>query len=92
MKRLWESLDYKPLLESWDRAQEVMLGYSELQQRQGHADQHVELHKAQRDLHRAAREPRQLTHCFTGEVERWGAEAVRRTRHGRRRPPRRFFW
>jgi phosphoenolpyruvate carboxylase len=66
MKRLWESPDYKPLLESWDRAQEVMLGYSDSNKDGGMLTSTWELHKAQRDLHRAARESRVNLHLFHG--------------------------
>jgi phosphoenolpyruvate carboxylase len=66
MKRLWESPDYKPLLESWRRAQEVMLGYSDSNKDGGMLTSIWELHKAQRDLHRAARESRVNLHLFHG--------------------------
>jgi len=66
MKRLWESPDYKPLLESWGRAQEVMLGYSDSNKDGGMLTSTWELHKAQRDLHRAARESRVNLHLFHG--------------------------
>ncbi len=66
MKRLWESPDYEPLLESWGRAQEVMLGYSDSNKDGGMLTSTWELHKAQRDLHRAARESRVNLHLFHG--------------------------
>ena len=66
MKCLWESPDYKPLLESWHRAQEVMLGYSDSNKDGGMLTSTWELHKAQRDLHRAARESRVSLHLFHG--------------------------
>ena len=58
MRRLWSSPDYQPLLESWGRAQEVMLGYSDSNKDGGMLTSTWELHKAQHDLHQAARE-----HC-----------------------------
>jgi len=66
MKRLWESPDYKALLESWGHAQEVMLGYSDSNKDGGMLTSTWELHKAQRDLHRAARESRVNLHLFHG--------------------------
>ncbi len=66
MIRLWESRDYKPLLESWARAQEVMLGYSDSNKDGGMLTSTWELHKAQRDLHEAAREHGVNLHLFHG--------------------------
>src|SRR5215468_2368810 len=66
MKRLWGSADYEPLLESWGRAQEVMLGYSDSNKDGGMLTSTWELHKAQRDLHQAARESRVNLHLFHG--------------------------
>ena len=66
MKRLWRAPDYKPLLESWGRAQEVMLGYSDSNKDGGMLTSTWELHKAQRDLHQAARESRVNLHLFHG--------------------------
>jgi phosphoenolpyruvate carboxylase len=66
MKRLWDSADYKPLLESWGRGQEVMLGYSDSNKDGGMLTSTWELHKAQRELHRAARESRVNLHLFHG--------------------------
>ena len=78
MKRLWQSGDYQPLLESWGRAHEVMLGYSDSNKDGGMLTSTWELHKAQRDLHQAAREHASTCTCFMGAAERWGVEAARR--------------
>ena len=56
MERLWKSPEYQPLLDSWGRRQEVMLGYSDSNKDGGMLTSTWELHKAQHDLHRVARE------------------------------------
>ena len=55
METLWTSADYQPLLDSWGRRQEVMLGYSDSNKDGGMFTSTWELHKAQRELHRVAR-------------------------------------
>jgi len=54
MRRLWQHPEYQPLLSSWDRWQEVMLGYSDSNKDGGMLTSTWELYKAHRDLHRAA--------------------------------------
>ncbi|HEY1660132.1 MAG TPA: phosphoenolpyruvate carboxylase [Candidatus Sulfotelmatobacter sp.] len=56
MRRLWGSPDYEPLLDSWGRWQEVMLGYSDSNKDGGMLTSTWELYKAHRALHVAARE------------------------------------
>jgi phosphoenolpyruvate carboxylase len=75
MKRLWASAEYEPLLESWGRKQEVMLGYSDSNKDGGMFTSTWELHKAQHDLHLAAREANvqlRLFHGRGGTVGRGG--------------------
>jgi phosphoenolpyruvate carboxylase len=66
MKRLWQARDYQPLLESWGREQEVMLGYSDSNKDGGMLTSTWELYRAQRDLHQAAREHAVKLHLFHG--------------------------
>jgi len=56
MRRVWTSLEYRPLLQSWGGWQEVMLGYSDSNKDGGMLTSTWELHKAHRALHAAARE------------------------------------
>ncbi len=55
MERIWRSPGYQPMLDSWGRWQEVMLGYSDSNKDGGMLTSIWELYKAHRDLHQAAR-------------------------------------
>ncbi len=56
MRTLWSSAAYQPLLESWGRRQEVMLGYSDSNKDGGMIASTWEIWKAHRALHTVARE------------------------------------
>jgi phosphoenolpyruvate carboxylase len=75
MRRLWNDSEYQPLLDSWGRWQEVMLGYSDSNKDGGMLTSTWELYKAHRDLHRAAQESNvklRLFHGRGGTVGRGG--------------------
>jgi len=75
MRRIWKSPEYAPLLDSWGRSQEAMLGYSDSNKDGGMLTSTWELHKAHRALHQAARECSvnlRLFHGRGGTVGRGG--------------------
>ena len=74
-RTLWTRPDYSRLLESWDRRQEVMLGYSDSNKDGGMLTSTWEIFKAHRALHEVARESNihlTLFHGRGGTVGRGG--------------------
>jgi phosphoenolpyruvate carboxylase len=74
-RALWTSADYGPLLDSWGRRQEVMLGYSDSNKDGGMLTSTWEIFKAHRALQRVAQEcgvELMLFHGRGGTVGRGG--------------------
>ncbi|MEX2111264.1 MAG: phosphoenolpyruvate carboxylase [Gemmatimonadaceae bacterium] len=79
-RSLWTSADYAPLLRSWNRRQEVMLGYSDSNKDGGMLTSTWELYKTHRALHEVAREcdvTLTLFHGRGGTVGRGGGPTHR---------------
>jgi phosphoenolpyruvate carboxylase len=79
-RTLWTSADYAPLLDSWGRRQEVMLGYSDSNKDGGMLTSSWEIYKAHRALHRVADDCNvklQLFHGRGGTVGRGGGPTHR---------------
>ena len=79
-RKLWQSESYAPLLNSWGRMQEVMLGYSDSNKDGGMLTSTWEIFKAHRALHEVARECNiklRLFHGRGGTVGRGGGPTHR---------------
>ena len=79
MERIWRSPEYQPMLDSWGRWQEVMLGYSDSNKDGGMLTSIWELYKAHREPAPAARACNVKLRLFHGRGGTVGRGGARRT-------------
>src|SRR5258707_1986086 len=80
MRSVWSHPEYQPLLDSWGRWQEVMLGYSDSNKDGGMLTSSWELYQAHAALHKTAEEcsvKLRLFHGRGGTVGRGGGPTHR---------------
>jgi hypothetical protein len=80
MEVIFENKLYSEHLESRNRFQEIMLGYSDSNKDGGYLMANWALHKAQEELGAVLRKNKSISACFMGVAELWEEEAAALTR------------